>query len=264
MSGCALRTSLRFSVQKMKKGVRFLGCGFAMDAGAGGALGPLASGAWAVLLRVPMALSRPFAPAALAPAAPSPEACMGALCALLMSSGPSRARSRCPAPPARGRECACMYACMCACMRACMRACTCACMCACTCACMYAFICACMYAFIYACMHECTPTRPYPLTHPATHTPDTQEARTSTAARCAHQSLAADVAKTLTPARCATAPRPCTPHPRWARESGTMLRAAPSPPPRAHLRVDARPILCAHSRAACAHTQRSSCPSLWH
>ena len=99
MSGCASRTSLRFSVQKMKKGVRFLGCGFAMDAGAWGALGPLASGAWSVLLRVPMALSRPFAPAALAPAAPSPEACMGARCALLMSSAPSRARSRCPAPP---------------------------------------------------------------------------------------------------------------------------------------------------------------------
>ena len=43
MSGCASRTSLRFSVQKMKKGVRFLGCGFAMDAGAGGALEPLAA-----------------------------------------------------------------------------------------------------------------------------------------------------------------------------------------------------------------------------
>lgn len=84
MSGCASRTSLRFSVQKMKKGVRFLGCGFAMDAGAGGALEPLAatdlfrgafslsllstaSGARAAFDAVALAGGLPFAFAALLP-----------------------------------------------------------------------------------------------------------------------------------------------------------------------------------------------------
>lgn len=43
LSGWASRTSLRFSVQKMKKGVLFFICGFASNTatGAGGALGSL-------------------------------------------------------------------------------------------------------------------------------------------------------------------------------------------------------------------------------
>ena len=171
------------------------------------------------------------------------------------------------APPTRYTT-VCMCACMCACRYACMCACMCACMYACMCACMYA----CMYAFTYACMHvcmyACMHTHPPIPTHAPNH-PHTRHTRgkdldcralCSSKSRCrSRENL--DPSEMCDPSNDAfldTAGQCRGAGVRHHASRGTL------PPPRARLRVDARPIFCAHSCAACSHTRRSSFPSLWH